>query len=370
MKKEQSKTQVQLLKLIFTMNWEDPESDFKALKITQGDRMMTITSGGCNTLSFLLYNPSIIYALDINPSQSFLLELKIAAIRQLEYEEFILFLGLKNGNGRDLIYNKLKHQLSVDANEFWDQNLKLIKKGFLINGRYEKFVKLVCRMMLIVQGHKRINGLFMEKSIEEQQLFYQQYWNTKRTRFMFNLFFNKYVLAKRGLKADYFCFDDGSDSFSASFFNRFSRALRDIPVKGNYFLHMYLKGKYKSLDEVPDYLQKQNFNIIKSRLDRIKIISSDAKLWLSSMPENSLNCFSLSNICELMNADDTLKFFKEVSRTACPEARVCFRNLMIPREIPEVLRETIILDEKLSKTIFYNDRSFVYGKVAAYQIKK
>jgi len=370
MTKKQSKGQVQLYKLIFTMNWEDPQADYKALKITPGDKIMTITSGGCNTLSFLIFDPAEIYAVDINPSQSFVLELKIAAIRKLDYEGFIAFLGLTNADDRLRTYQVLKYELSDGAKAFWDQNAPIISKGLLMNGRYEKFVKVVGKVMLLVQGKRRINGLFVDKSPIEQKIFFQQYWNTRRTRFMFDLFFNKFILAKRGLKADYFHFDDGSDSFSASFFNRFSRALRDIPVKGNYFLHSYLKGKYKSPNEVPDYLLEQNFNMIKARLDKIKIITSDAKVWLSSMPDNYLNCFGLSNICELMNAEDTLKFFNEVNRTACPEARICFRNLMIPREVPEILRDRIVLDKDLSKQIFENERSFVYGKVAAYKVKK
>jgi len=352
------------------MNWEDPESDYRALKIAPGDKMMTITSGGCNTLSFLLYEPAEIYAVDINPSQSYLLELKIAAMKHLGFEEFLAFLGLKNSEERLHNYHTLREELSDGAKAFWDQNVKMIEKGFLMNGRYEKFVKLVGQVMFFIQGKKRINELFNEKNPEEQKIFYRQYWDTKRTRFMFNLFFNKYILAKRGLKADYFHFDDGSDSFSDSFFNRFRKALSEIPVKGNYFLHLYLKGSYKSLDEVPDYLLEHNFNIIKARLDRIKIVTCDAKQWLSTLPDNFLNCFGLSNICELMNVDDTLRFFNEVNRTACPEARICFRNLMIPREVPEILHDRIIIDENLSKIIFHNDRSFVYGKVAAYKVKK
>lgn len=370
MTNDKAQGQVQLFKLIFTMNWEDPESDYQALKINPGDRMMTITSGGCNTLSFLLYDPAEIYAVDINPSQSYLLELKIAAIKNLEHDRFIAFLGLNNADDRLYTYNNLKQDLSDDARAFWDQNIEMIEKGFLINGRYEKFVKLAGRVMTVIQGKRRINNLFIEKSPAEQKDFYGRYWNTRRTRFIFNLFFNKYILAKRGLKADYFHFDDGSDSFSASFFNRFSRALRDIPVKGNYFLHLYLKGCYKSIEEVPDYLLERNFNTIKSRIDRIKIVTADAKHWLSAKPDDSLNCLGLSNICELMDQEETLKFFNEVYRAACPDARISFRNLMIPREVPEVLRDRIVLDGSLSKTIYENDRSFVYGKVAAYRIKK
>ena len=362
--------QVQLSRLIFTMNWEDPESDCKALQIKPGDRMMTITSGGCNTLSFLLSDPAEIFTVDINPSQSYLLELKIAAIKCLGFNEFFSFIGMKENGERLAPYRLVRQQLTPGAKEFWDQNLDLIQKGFLMNGRYERFVKLVSKAMIFIQGKERINGLFTDKSPELQEEFYREYWDTRRTRLMFDLFFNKFVLAKRGLKADYFHFDDGADSFSGSFFNRFSRALSHIPIKGNYFLHLYLKGCYRGFDEVPDYLLEQNFNIIKSRVNRVKIITSDAQGWLSGIRDNYLDCLGLSNICELMNAGETLKFFTEVARAASPGARICFRNLMIPREVPEILRDRIVKDENLTRVIFDSDRSFVYGKVAAYQVKK
>ena len=291
-------------------------------------------------------------------------------MKHLSHQEYLEFIGLKNSEKRLQVYRSFKEDLTIAAKEFWDQNSKLIKNGFLNRGRYEKFVKLVSKFISFTMGRKRINDLFNIKDIDEQKIVYQEKWNIRRTRFIFNLFFNKDILAKLGLKADYFHFDDGSDSFAESFFNRFSKVVRDIPAYSNYFLHLYLKGTYRSLNEVPDYLLENNFNLIKSRLDRIKIVTDDAKNWLSGMPDNFLNCFSLSNICELMNLDDTLKLFSEVKRTAYPEARICFRNLMITREVPEILRHEIIKDEELSKTIFNNDRSFVYGKVEAYRVKK
>jgi len=43
---------------------------------------------------------------------------------------------------------------------------------------------------------------------------------------------------------------------------------------------------------------------------------------------------------------------------------------MIGREVPSSLRHTIVKDELLSKQLQLEDRSFVYGKVAAYRICK
>lgn len=368
--KSVQKDQIELYKLIFTQNWEDPESDRKALRISHGDSMMTITSGGCNSLEFLCYDPEIIYAVDINPSQSFLLEIKIAAMKTLNYDQFIGFLGLLPSDNRIEQYQNIRNFLSEDAAQFWDHQLTIIEKGFLIRGRYENFVKYVGKLIQFIQGRKRVRGLFTNETLDRQKEFYDTFWDTKRTRLIFNLFFNKHILARKGLKADYFHFDDGSASFAESFFKKFSHAARDIPVDGNYFLQLYLMGKYRSLQEAPRYLQKEHYEMIKSRVSRIRIVTDDAKKWLMSMPDFSINCFSLSNICELMSLEDSRILFNEVFRSSSNGGRICFRNLMIPREVPEELQDKIIKDKGLSKELLELDRSFVYSKVAAYSIVK
>ncbi|MEO6722396.1 MAG: DUF3419 family protein [Ferruginibacter sp.] len=367
MKKQ--KEQVSLFKLVFTQNWEDPESDHAALKIKNNDSVLAITSGGCNVLGFLLFDPELIYSIDINPAQSYLLELKIAAIKALDFDEFISLAGLKDYQQRIDLYQKIRSLLSTEAKDFWDGQHRILTNGFLMNGKYERFILLAGKFLNLLQGRKRVQGLFIEKSKEEQEIYFDEVWNTKRFHYLFKLLFNKRMLAKRGLVADYFHFDDGSKSFAESFYNRSKKAFRNIPVKGNYFLSLYLLGKYRNDGEVPAYLKKENFNIIKQRVDRIKIITSDAQGWLDSMSAGTINCFALSNICELMSENDTHRLFAGVARTARPGARVIFRNLMVPREVPSDLKEQIVKDETLSKFVYDNDRSFVYGKVAAYLIK-
>ncbi len=363
------KDQVQLFKLVFTHNWEDPESDRMALKIKSGDAVLAITSGGCNVLGFLLHDPAQVYSIDINPTQTYLLELKIAAIKDLSFHEFVRFSGLKSYPERLRLFQRVKQYLQPEALAFWETQQDIIQQGFVMNGKYERFIRLVGKFLHLLQGKKRIAGLFEEKTQAEQEAYFDHTWNTRRFHYMFKLLFNKRMLARRGLVADYFHFDDGSTSFAESFFNRSKKAFRDIPVKGNYFLSLYLLGKYRNDREVPEYLRQENFEIIKSKLDRITLITADAQSWLDAMPDESIDCFALSNICELMSEKDTSRLFEAVYRTARKQARVIFRNLMIPREVPEALQHKIVKDIPLSRYIYDNDRSFVYGKVAAYTIK-
>lgn len=360
--------QVSLSELLFSQSWEDPESDRQALQLRPDDALFCITSGGCNALGLLLQDPRVIYAVDINPAQSHLLELKKAAMRRLSFPEFHEFLGLRPSTRRIETLEQIAPDLSADAALYWRRRPRVILDGVLGQGRYEKFLRLFRTGLRLVQGRDRIDSLFRCGSLAEQQTFYDGSWDSRRWRFLFRLLFNKRVLAKRGLSADYFRFDDGSASFSESFYRRAGHAFREIPIRENYFLAQYLLGRYLEPGSVPDYLKEENFETIRDRLERIQVVTLDAKVWLSRQQPGSIDAFSLSNICELMSLDDTAVTFEQVVRTAKPNARVCFRNLMIPRSIPENLRDRIRCDAEMSRKLLSEDRSVVYSRVDAYTI--
>lgn len=362
--------QVQLSKFIFSHNWEDPAVDERALRIQEGDTVFTITSGGCNTLGFLRFRPSSIFCVDINDAQTHVMQLKQAAIRRLGYDEYLSFLGVRAGSGRLQQYDRLKHDLPEEGRRFWEERKSTIRQGIFMGGRYEKFVKLAGFILRTIQGPRKTRSLFALTSLEAQKEFFDSKWNNGRWRFIFNTMFNKKSLADKGLNADYFHFDDGSSSFSESFQKRAAHAMINIPARSNYFLALYFLGRYLDDESMPEYLKRVNFDRLKENIDRIHAITADSKYWLAGQPDNHFDVFALSNICELMDEHDTKKLFMEVYRTAKPGARVIFRNLMIPREVPESLRKVIVKNKELSRTLQEADRSFVYGKVAAYEVRK
>jgi S-adenosylmethionine-diacylglycerol 3-amino-3-carboxypropyl transferase len=361
--------QVALSNLLFGMSWEDPASDRRALTIKAGDTVTTISSGGCNTLTLLLDDPGKIYAVDINASQSYLLELKIAAVRHLDHEELLAFLGLAQSDNRLKVFERLAVELSAEAHAYWTNKAESVQQGVIYTGRYESFIGRFIRFLRVAQGGKRIENFFRCESLDDQRAYFDKVWNTVQWRLLFKLAFNKRMLAKRGLTADYFKFDDGSTSFAESFFRRSRHAMCELPITTNYFLAQYLRGHYLSNDAVPDYLRKENLAIVKERLDRIEVVTGDAQSWFGNRPDSSIDAFSLSNICELMSPDEAGRLFAEVARSARKGARICFRNLIVPRGVPEGLANQIELQEELSRELLAQDRSFVYSGVQAYAVK-
>ncbi len=365
-----SQHQVELSNLLFGLSWEDPSSDRRALAIKRGDIVTTISSGGCNTLTLLLDDPEKIYAIDINASQSYLLELKIAAVRHLEHEELLAFLGLAPCENRLKIFENLVGDLTSEALAYWTSKAEEVQKGVVYTGRYECFIGRFIRFLRVIQGKKRIEDFFRCGTLEEQKAYFDRVWNTISWRLLFKLAFNKRMLAKRGLTADYFKFDDGSSSFAESFFRRSRHAMCEIPISTNYFLAQYLRRSYWNSDTMPDYLRKENLPIVRGRLSRIEVVTLDAQGWFGKQAESSIDAFSLSNICELMSPDETGRLFVEIARTARKDSRICFRNLIVPRSVPERLSDQIELQEELSRALLAQDRSFVYSRVQAYVVRK
>src|SRR6202022_3631420 len=81
-------------RLVYTQIWEDPEADLAALQLPVGSTIVTISSGGCNALSYLTAQPAQVYAIDLNEAHLALLKLKIAGLRALpEYQDFWRFFG-------------------------------------------------------------------------------------------------------------------------------------------------------------------------------------------------------------------------------------------------------------------------------------
>src|SRR5262249_49604971 len=110
--------------LVYNTCWEDPRLDRVALKLTPNDTVMVITSAGCNALDYLLDSPRRVHAVDMNPRQNALLELKMAGIRALDYATFFQMFGSgKLDDCRNIYQKRLREALSPVSREYWDRKI-------------------------------------------------------------------------------------------------------------------------------------------------------------------------------------------------------------------------------------------------------
>ena len=121
-------------RLSYSFGNEDWSTEAKALQVRPGDRVACITASGDRPLHILLHDCAEVVAIDANPAQNHLLNLKVAALGQLSYEEYLAFLGALPHPERLAVLHRLNPLLPPEARHFWNSNSDMIKKGVLFQG--------------------------------------------------------------------------------------------------------------------------------------------------------------------------------------------------------------------------------------------
>ncbi len=149
--------------LNFSSANEDGATELQAL--AGAKRILCLTGSGTRPLDMLLSNADEVVALDINPTQNALLELKIAAIRALDHRAFLAFVGVDTGEERHSIYQRLRPTLSSPARDIWDRNRAMIDAGVWHAGKWEKLLLWNARFLKLLRG-KDIERLMSLSDIE------------------------------------------------------------------------------------------------------------------------------------------------------------------------------------------------------------
>ena len=88
---------------------------------------------------FRSLDPEEIVAIDFNSSQIFLCNLKKCALKRLNYREYLIFLGIEDGDSLAL-YNDLRNYLDEQTRSYFDERIYLIDKVKIVNlGRFEYY---------------------------------------------------------------------------------------------------------------------------------------------------------------------------------------------------------------------------------------
>ena len=79
--------------------------------------------------------------LKINKEQIYIAKLKIAAIKTLNFEEFIQFLGFNSYDNRLNLFNKIKSNLTNEEIEYWKNHNNFIDRGIIHCGKFERYLE-------------------------------------------------------------------------------------------------------------------------------------------------------------------------------------------------------------------------------------
>ncbi len=267
--------------LIFNTSWEDPALDRVALNLAPDDRLVSIAGAGCNVLDYLLAGAGEVHAVDLNPCQTALLELKAAALRCLDYDDFFSLFGRgRSAQAQQMYRDALRPELGDFAQRWWDRHMDFFEGGarwhqsFYYRGTSGFFVKMI---LGLVRGLKKtwsaVEGLMAARSVDEQREVYESRLRDKLwTPWMRWFLSQPATLSLIGIpKGQHEEMLARYPSGAADYIREcFEAVVTRLPFQDNYFWRVYVDGHYTA-DCRPEYLARENFEQLRRRLPDLRI---------------------------------------------------------------------------------------------------
>jgi S-adenosylmethionine-diacylglycerol 3-amino-3-carboxypropyl transferase len=276
--------------LVYNTCWEDPRLDRVALDLGPHDNVLVITSAGCNALDYALAEPSHVYAVDMNPRQNALLELKLAGIRHLEFEDFFQMFGQGQLPGAvDIYQQRLRGSLSAWSQAYWDRWIRFFDgrhRPFYYRGTSGTFAMLLNVYLDRVIGVRQwLDAILNAATVDEQRRIYDSYlrdrfW-TRTIKFAMG---RDTTLSMVGVpKAQRQQVERHYDGGIVKFVQDCVEAVfARLSLADNYFWRVYLTGQY-TRQCCPEYLKSDNFQRLNDGLvDRVSTHTCTVQSFLQS----------------------------------------------------------------------------------------
>ena len=377
---------------VYNQIWEDPRVDLQALELDSNSRVLTISSGGCNALNYLIESPESVTAVDLNRHHIFLLNLKLAALKHLpSYEDFFDFFGHGKGkNTRSSYLRFIAKNLNKNTRNFWESNTlggSLVygdRITFFTNaGLYEH-----SRNGYFLRFFHSLSGLFgckpeevlKAKSLEEQEDLYTKYIDPFFDNFIIRTL-GKLPVTMFGLGIPPQQYDELKKGLSEGktiidiYRDRTKRLACDFPIQDNYFAWQGFARKYdtENRQAIPEYLKKENYEILKSNAHRLTTKIGSATDEIKNGDSGTFNRFVFLDAQDWMNAETMTELWSAIADKAEPGARIIFRTASaaspIETNLPADLRAKFHYEKEFSKSLFKQDRASIYGGFHLYELK-
>jgi S-adenosylmethionine:diacylglycerol 3-amino-3-carboxypropyl transferase len=347
--------------------WEDADILLTGLDVRPGNTCLSIASAGDNTLALLSKQPARVIALDMSTAQLACLELRVAAYRALAHGELLELMGSRPSTRRADLYRRCRNQLTPEVSRFWDARNREIAAGIGDAGKFERYFLLFRRHVLpLVHSRASIARLLHGGTHEERSVFYEQQWDTWRWRAMFQLFFSRTLLGRKGRDPRFFQYVEGS--VADRLLDRVRQGLIGVNPAQNPYIQWILTGHHTTA--LPYALRAENFEAIRANLDRLEWRRSSLEDFLSSADQSSIDHFNLSDVFEYMSEENYIRLLEQLVRVGRPAGRLAYWNMLVPRSRPAVLAPSLRSHAGLAQYLHRRDKACFYSAFIIEEILK
>jgi S-adenosylmethionine-diacylglycerol 3-amino-3-carboxypropyl transferase len=346
--------------------WEDADVLVGAFRARAGQTIVSIASGGDNTLALLTLDPERVYALDLSAAQLACLALRVAAFKTLDHAGLLELIGSRPSTRRRDLYAACRPALAPVDREFWDAHGAEIDGGIGAAGKFERYFALFRRRVLpLVHGRRTVRRLLEPRAREAREAFYEREWNTWRWRLLFRVFFSRFVMGRLGRDVSFFRYVEGS--VADRILARTRYALTALDPAANPYLTWILTGMHGAA--LPLALRAEHFETIRARVDRVSWHSEPVEGFIDRLGPRSIDAFNLSDIFEYMSAENYEALLGSLLVAARPGARLAYWNMLAPRRRPEHLADRLVPLRDVSAPLFAADKAFFYSDFVVEEVR-
>lgn len=366
--------------LVYNTCWEDPAVDRRALNFQPDDRVLVITSAGCNVLDYALAGVARVHAVDANPRQNALLELKLAAIRHLDFDDFFALFGRGYHTAfAELYRTRLRDDLSTFARWFWDArnhwfasrhgSFYFHSLAGIVARSFQAYFR---RRPLLAAG---ISSLFAADNLRDQRQLYSERVQPHLWGRAMNWILDRQLTMsllgvpypqRREVQAQH---PQGVPGFIRQ---AVEYVVHELPLHENYFWRVYFGGTYAP-DCCPEYLKEANFLALKGgRADNIRIhtqLITDF-LHLNNEPISKFVLLDHMDWMSCYHPEALAEEWAAILHRAAPGARIILRSAHArpayldwmrigPDAIP--LRDILVFHDDLAHRLTRDDRVHTYA---------
>jgi S-adenosylmethionine-diacylglycerol 3-amino-3-carboxypropyl transferase len=377
---------------VYNQIWEDPRVDIEALQIDGDSRILTISSGGCNALNYLIEGPRAVTAVDLNRHHIYLLNLKLAALQHLPlYEDFFEFFG--DGHGPRTGSNYIRYirpHLDKETRDFWESNSLLgsllygerigfFRDGGLYdhsrNGYFLKFFQRFARF----SGCKTDKVLNARDAVQQEELYrghIDPFFNSPLIKTVGKLPVTMFGLGIPPQQYDELKKEtNGNKTIIDVYRERVRRLACDFPIDENYFAWQAFARKYDTENRkaVPEYLKEENFETLRSNADRLTAKIGSATDEITNNEPGTFNRFVFLDAQDWMNAQQMTELWSVIAEKASAGSRIIFRTAgaasPLDENLPADLLSRFLYERETSERLFKQDRASIYGGFHLYVLK-
>jgi S-adenosylmethionine-diacylglycerol 3-amino-3-carboxypropyl transferase len=368
-------------RLVYTQIWEDPEADLAALRLPVGSTIVTISSGGCNALSYLTARPAQVYAVDLNEAHLSLLQLKLAGLRAFsDYAEFWQFFGEAASISNSGLYlEKLRPLLDEDTRAYWDKcnvigrpRHAYFTDGFYRHGVLGRFIGLahLAAKLARIDLAALLNG--NTESPERIQALdrLHRLFHSPLARLITG---TPALLFSLGIPPQQRALLGADAPLNEVLHERLLRLINGHPNETNYFAWQALHRSYPGPGDacLPPYLQRSQFERMRDGAGLIIPVHANLRQFLEGLPAREVDAVVLLDSQDWMAPEEIRALWNAIDRTGSENVRVIFRTAgkESPLEYEELapLRQIWRRDEERSTDGFERDRSGIYGGFHCYE---